>query len=58
MNYIPDQIGVIEKNETKILDKPNHSACFVTSPLKQSRVDIYRDRTIVSQFENYRLTCE
>ena len=30
----------IEKNETKILDKPNRSACFVTSPLKQSSVDI------------------
>ena len=29
----------IAKKETKMLDKPNRSACFVTSPLKRSSVD-------------------
>ena len=59
MNYIPDQIGVIEKNETKILDKPPRGLRVfseshrLTSPrvlspaLSNSQASIfYRDRKL------------
>jgi len=71
MNYISDQIGVIEKKRYQnsrqtyqrlacFLRKPSLDlfARFVTSPFNSLASIFYRDRTIAFQFENYRLICE